>query len=353
MIISAYDVTAAARQSSQKTEVISLRAAAPGGSPGAIFGETEQRDTLDIARWVKGVNQETEEKNKQTLQNGGVYKPPGARPANEGLPQSPLELKLRILQIMLEALTGRKIQAGPMPGRVPGQAAASAMPLPEGAGRISGGGFQLGVFSYRSESVSYSAAGAVKTADGKTISFDISMRMSRETASFIGIASGSMIDPLVISYGGTAASLTGEKFQFDLACSGSPQSISFPGQGSGFLVYNRDGDGIIKDGSQLFGPQSGNGFEDLRRHDIDGNGWIDEADDIFKYLMVWAKDKDGNDQMFTLKDLGIGAIFLGETQTQFSLDDASGNAAGQLRSTSFFLRENGTAGTISHIDLLV
>mgnify|MGYP000465316364 CR=1 FL=1 len=51
--------------------------------------------------------------------------------------------------------------------------------------------------------------------------------------------------------------------------------------GSGYLALNKNGDGVINDGSELFGTASGDGFYDLSMYDEDGNGWIDENDHAY------------------------------------------------------------------------
>ncbi|MDR2571846.1 MAG: hypothetical protein LBD23_16330 [Oscillospiraceae bacterium] len=210
-------------------------------------------------------------------------------------------------------------------------------------------------FQFESETVSYQASGVVHTADGKTISVDINMHMSRQFVSFMNISTDTRlpVDPLVINYGGTAASLMGDKFLFDLTMDGNLDSLSVLGEGNGFLAIDWDGDGKIKDGSQLFGPGTGCGFSELRQYDTDGNGWIDHNDEIFDKLVVWSRDKDGNDTVKTLKELGIGAIFLGDISTEFSFKDENNETLGIMRSTSFFLKQCGGAGTLSHIDLML
>ena len=108
----------------------------------------------------------------------------------------------------------------------------------------------------------------------------------------------------------------------------------------------------INDGSELFGTKSGDGFGDLREYDSDGNGWIDENDDVFSKLKVWCKDENGKDILMDLKEADIGAIFLGEQQTEFSLGGADGYRDGVIRSTGVFLREStDAAGTVQHVDL--
>ncbi|MDR2133081.1 MAG: hypothetical protein LBP30_07020 [Clostridiales Family XIII bacterium] len=209
---------------------------------------------------------------------------------------------------------------------------------------------------YESESLRYEAKGLVKTADGREISIDIGLSMSRESyASVRGVFVNEEVrnvDPLVLNFSGTAASFTERKFEFDLDADGRLDSIGFAGEGSGFLALDKNEDGVINDGAELFGPSSGSGFGELRAYDADGNGWIDENDDVFSKLRVWSKDADGADMLFTLKEADVGAIFLNDVSTQYTLGEA-GATGGTMRATSVFLKESGGAGLISHIDLAV
>ena len=142
-----------------------------------------------------------------------------------------------------------------------------------------------------------------------------------------------------------------QTFKFDLDADGKEDEISMLGKDSGFLALDKDGNGKIDDGSELFGTKSGDGFGELREYDSDGNGWIDENDEIFSKLKVWCKDENGNDVLMDLKEADIGAIYLGEQQTEFSLGGEDGYRDGVIRSTGVFLRESGDAGTIQHVDL--
>ena len=278
------------------------------------------------------------------------------------LPSNPYELKAYILQMMLELLTGKKsdFRSPVQTGKNDGQRNIDLSGIFGGffgsAPRAqSVSGWSIEHFEYESEQVSYQAQGVVHTADGRTINVDINMFMSRQFMSYMNISVESMrpVDPLVINYGGTAASLTGDRFHFDLSMDGNPDSLAVLGEGSGFLAIDRNGDGKINDGSELFGPSTGCGFSELRKYDTDGNGWIDANDEIFDKLVVWRRDKDGNDIVYTLKELGIGAIYLGEIATEFSFKGDNNETLGIMRSTSFFLMENTGAGTISHIDMMI
>ena len=92
----------------------------------------------------------------------------------------------------------------------------------------------------------------------------------------------------------------------------------------------------------------------MAEHDQDGNGWIDENDDVFSKLKVWTKDKDGNDVLLNLKETDVGAIYLGNADTQYSFKDESLNTNAVLRKTGVYLKESsGKVGTVSHVDLAV
>ena len=212
-------------------------------------------------------------------------------------------------------------------------------------------------FVSESESVAFASSGMVKTQDGRSIDFNIEVSMSRAFTSQINTLTTQnyiKTDPLVINLDTDIGSVTDQKFLFDLDSDGEEEEISFAGKGSGFLALDRNGDGRIGDGSELFGTKSGDGFKDLAAFDEDGNGWIDENDSIYSKLKVWTKDEDGNDYLINLKDADVGAIYLDNADTQFSLKDGNNRLNGEIKKTGIYLHEStGAAGTLNHIDLAV
>ena len=264
--------------------------------------------------------------------------------------------KARLLEAMLEFLLGKKVKLT-LPKRIKLDNAAPvniAEVTPRaGWGLI----YDSQKTHYESEKMSFEAAGVVKTSDGKEIKLDIKLNMSREfyESQSVHIRAGDALrkDPLVINFDAPAARLTDSKFSFDIDCDGSPDQISKLGTGSGFLSLDLNGDGRINDGSELFGPKSGDGFADLSLYDGDGNGWIDENDEVFDKLRIWTKDQKGNDVLFALGQKGIGAICLSNAASPFSLKGAGNIENGVIQKTGIFLREDGMAGTIQHVDLVV
>lgn len=277
------------------------------------------------------------------------------------------KIKIKIIEKFIQIMTGKKIKIN-APKLNDAKVCEFRGPQAnsQGNGAVNGVGPQQKGWGleydfheryYESESTTFSALGIIKTADGKEINFSVDVSMSREfmSATDISVRAGdAKIDPLVINYEGNAANLTSTKFSFDIDVNGEQEQIAFAGAGSGLLAIDNNADGIINDGSELFGPQSGNGFVDLAAFDEDGNGWIDEGDSVFNNLRIWTKDEQGNDYLFALAEKDIGAIYLGNVATQFSVNDVQNVNLGEVASTGIFLKEStGIAGTIQHINLAI
>lgn len=205
-----------------------------------------------------------------------------------------------------------------------------------------------------SESTNFSSVGTVTTADGKNISFDLAMSMQREysyteTSEF----SQSVLfkDPIVINYPGTSADLSDEKYAFDIDADGNEDLISYFNNGA-MLALDRNNDGVINDGSELFGAISGNGFADLAAYDEDGNNYIDEADSIFADLKLWTKTAD-DDSLTSLRSMDVGAIYLGATDTPFDIKGEGNQFNGKVQASSFYLTDAGKVGSVQQVDMVV
>lgn len=212
------------------------------------------------------------------------------------------------------------------------------------------------IFSEK-EVTSFSTVGTVKTADGRDICFNLNLEMSREFTQTMGMdytRKTFCVDPLVINLEGSPASFSDQTFFFDLDGDGEKEELAQLSAGSGFLALDKNHDGVINDGSELFGTKSGDGFKDLAEYDEDGNGWIDENDSVFKDLKIWTKDEDGRERLAAIGAAGIGAIYLGKAATEFSLNKQENNETqGIVQSTGIYLMESGEAGTIQHVDLVI
>jgi len=268
-----------------------------------------------------------------------------------------------LVEKIVEAFTGRKIRIRPFrpeDGGAEGEGnAPAARTAGNGQGRAGWGmEYDATTARYERETVDFQAGGIVRTADGQEIRFDLALQLSREmyeeTSVSLRLGDAQAVDPLVINFDGNAAGLSDAKFAFDLDADGTQESISMLEPGSGFLAFDALHTGTVADGSQLFGPGTGNGFAELSALDSDGNGWIDETDPAFSDLRIWTKDSSGADRLDTLQERNVGAIFLGNLETSYDLLGAGGRENGELARLGVWLAEDGkAAGVVSQVDLAV
>ena len=355
MIIDSSAVAMSSRHgASQKYDAKRLSQSAviqTGGSPGISVNNPANGffNMLNYSVDNKGRNKENN--SKSTARETGIVS--GITDGSDPLESYRQTLKFQFdtINYLLRLLFGEKM---------PDYGSSSSYAASAGENTSSGGAMrvttQTQTFTYEeAEETSFSTTGCVRTADGREIEFGIEMSMSRSfyaqySESFSRVEP-ELMDPLVINLDGNVTGVSDQKFFFDLDADGTEEEIYSLSSASGFLALDKNEDGIINNGSELFGTKSGNGFKELGQYDLDKNGWIDEADEIFKHLKVWTKDDDGNDRLFTLKEAGVGAICLKAAGTEFKLADQSNATKAQIRSSGFFLHENGVPGLVQQLDM--
>ncbi len=154
-------------------------------------------------------------------------------------------------------------------------------------------------------------------------------------------------DPIVLDLDGDGIELTGytQGARFDITGTGKTVTTGFVTGGDAFLAIDRNANGRIDNGTELFGDQNGaaNGFEELRRLDTNRDGRINRLDRGFDDLLLWRDDGDGQTEageLLGLADAGIQEISLGYRNV--SQVAAGGNRIAQIAS---FLRNDGSRGT--------
>ncbi len=200
-----------------------------------------------------------------------------------------------------------------------------------------------------SESLEVSMVGKVRTAT-QEINIAVGVAFSSSFVARYEVERSQFYDPLVINFDGLLPQLQDQLFSFDLDCDGVSESVARLQEGSGFLAIDKNDNGVIDDGSELFGAKNGNGFVDLSRYDHDNNGWIDANDTVFSDLRIWS-NSESKSRLIPLEELGIGALYLGYTKNAFDMRNHDGDVLGRIRSNGLYLNEDGTSGLMTQIDL--
>ncbi|MCW8953510.1 MAG: hypothetical protein OQK48_01045 [Sulfurimonas sp.] len=198
-----------------------------------------------------------------------------------------------------------------------------------------------------SQKLDVSMNGFVQSGNQK-IKLDINLSFSSSFVQTHSIEKTMFYDPLVINFDAEMPDLDSKTFDFDIDMNGESDQISMLKKGNGFLALDKNDNGFIDDGYELFGTQNGNGFLDLKRYDKDNNSWIDENDAIFDKLRIWSKTQD-EDTLVGIGEVGIGAIYLGYAEGSFDIRDET-KTLGRIKSNGFYLNEDGSSGLMTQID---
>jgi hypothetical protein len=123
-----------------------------------------------------------------------------------------------------------------------------------------------------------------------------------------------LTDPLVLDLASNGFRTSGlsRTVAFDLDGDGKRDQISVPVGDDALLALDRNGNGRIDDGRELFGDQNGaaNGFAELSKYDDNGDGRIDRQDAIFERLSLLRFDAQGRQSSQSLSQAGVSAISL-------------------------------------------
>ncbi|MBI5444007.1 MAG: hypothetical protein HY900_22710 [Deltaproteobacteria bacterium] len=325
------------------------------------------RTETSVRAWIGAAPAAADRALSSSSPPAATYRPSIPRgPANSSTPSEEVTEDPRTLmtRLLIEALTGEKIRLleprDLTSSGTPAEISAKQAGAPDQPPTARGWGVDLRSTEVRQEAeeTTVAAAGTVTTADGRELAVSVELRMAREyreetqTRVQFGDAARAQ-DPLVVNFGGGGASLELLRFVFDLDADGKGEQVPLLAPGSGLLALDRNGNGTIDDGTELFGPRSGNGYADLAALDGDRNGWIDEGDAVFGELRVWIHDPAGREGLLALGELGIGALSLAHAESPFALKGTGNDLQGQVRATGIYLREDGSAGTTQQVDLVV
>lgn len=160
--------------------------------------------------------------------------------------------------------------------------------------------------------------------------------------------------PLILDLDGDGVETIGlsNGVYFDHDNNGFAEKTGWAGQDDGLLVIDKNHNGIVDNGSELFGDNSSagatNGFAALSQYDSNHDGMISAKDSQFADLKVW-RDRNSNGitdagELMSLYQAGIKSIATGYTAQDVT--DAQGNSH-ELAGT--YTRLNGSEAKVEDV----
>ena len=168
------------------------------------------------------------------------------------------------------------------------------------------------------------------------------------------------VDPLVLDLDGDGIETLGidanNRVLFDHDNDGVKTGTGWVSADDGLLVLDRNGNGTIDSGRELFGDQTlvngqtaEDGYAALSAEDTNANGIFDAGDANFDNVRIWQdKNSDGisqADELHTLAEVGIASIGIDSTDTNITTNGNVQSAEG------IYTKTDGTTGTTGNLDL--
>lgn len=179
---------------------------------------------------------------------------------------------------------------------------------------------------------------------------DLGMSSGLEFA--ILVDTGKLMDPLVIDLNrdGRFASSSAQVVLYDLLGEGTKKAMTWLDSGDGFLAIDKNGNGLIDDGSELFvGQRVGESFELLAQYDANKDGIVDAEEAQSAGIVVWRDiDRNGvtnDDELLDFGSLGIQSISLANNM------QGRAEAGGYVSHVSGVSYADGTAGVLADLFL--
>jgi hypothetical protein len=169
-------------------------------------------------------------------------------------------------------------------------------------------------------------------------------------------------DPIILDLDGNGLQTVGlaSNIYFDHNGDGILTKTGWVGEGDALLVWDRNSNGLIDNGAELFGdftpmPDGSlapNGFAALAALDANGDGILDASDPAFAELKLWV-DSDqngvtGEGELMSLADAGIASLNLDNTLK--NQKQSNGNT---LAREGSFTRTDGTESAMGEFHLAI
>ena len=192
------------------------------------------------------------------------------------------------------------------------------------------------------------AKDGTSTTGTSSFQLNIQMEFSFEFSASVQVGEGQVqeSDPITLDLNGNGIELTnyGNGARFDITGTGQAATTAFVSGGDAFLALDRNANGVIDSGKELFGDQNGarNGYEELAKLDSNLDGLINKLDKDFAKLVLFKDNGNGRTEPAELVSLSeAGIVELSLNYQSVNMTAAGGNRIGQIAS---YRRADGSNG---------
>lgn len=193
----------------------------------------------------------------------------------------------------------------------------------------------------QSVTMTTTAGGEIQISSSISVSVEISVVDGKVKA-----VEKKQTDPLVVDLNGNGIELTSSEngVKFDIDGDGVKEQTAAPENGDALLALDRNNNGVIDDGRELFGDQNGakNGFAELKKFDDNNDNVIDKNDKVFDQLKVVKLSNNGLQEITSARNAGIVKIDLSKIEK--SNDKINGNV---ISHKGFVYGKDGSSRTIA------
>jgi len=304
-----------------------------------------------------------------TLQSSGLS--PSQSEVEEITYEKPKALKLQLMVLVLERFLGRELDISDFAFHTASNDKANSYNRSSNEvfsiesieqininGQLFRQGDLLSVEEWQSheQQLNYQVQGKFNINDNElSLNYNFALSSKRTSYSKIEMSAAALKDPLIVQFG--SQGLGDIKGQKDFAINQDDTLDNLPifSGDVGYLVYDKNNNQQADNGSELFGPKTGQGFAELALLDSNKNGFIDAEDQQFEQLFLWqpSDEDEQTAQWISLKDAKIQAISLSAINTPFDFYDQHGQIQAQLRQSSFAISDDGYGRGVHQVDVRI
>ena len=284
--------------------------------------------------------------------------------------ERPKEIKLQLMILVLERFLGRSLDISDFSFHINNDNNVDSINSPFQSFsaldteliNIDGRSFQQGDMLFleqwqsHEQQLNYQIQGQFNINDQiLSLNYNVNLTHKHTSYSKMEISAATLKDPLLVQFDSQAlGEIKGEK-AFDINQDKTLDKLPIFSGDIGYLVYDQNDNQQADNGSELFGPKTGQGFMELAQLDSNNNGFIDVEDQAFEQLYIWQPNENSSqvEQWLSLKEAKIQAISLSAINTPFTFYDHNGEVQAQLRQSSFAISDEGYGRGVHQVDVRI